>query len=51
VIMPTTVWRRRKNLYPFSPIWSSEQAQWLRSMRQARDGVLKRAEFEVNLLG
>jgi hypothetical protein len=25
--MPTTVGRRRKNLYYFSPIWNFEQAQ------------------------
>jgi hypothetical protein len=24
---PTTVWRRRKNLYCFSAIWNFEQAQ------------------------
>jgi hypothetical protein len=24
---PTTVWRRRKNLYCFSAIWNLEQAQ------------------------
>jgi hypothetical protein len=38
--MPTTIWRRRKNLYSFSTIWNFEQAHKLKERMNQSDQVL-----------